>query len=126
MSLKKLEEEALENLSKFENLAEKLQVNMKDFGKHLMMLDVNSAVLRERQRQNDLWGYQRHDIGIWLSILGEEWGEVCQAAQGRLGLKSVKDTDADNLYEELIHVAAVASAIAEQIKEEEEAKQEAA
>lgn len=108
----------------FKELMEK--ADMKNFQKTLLMLDVNKAVMRERQRQNGLWGFQRHDIGTWLSILGEEWGEVCQAAQGRLGLKSVKETDADNLYEELIHVAAVASAIAEQIKEEEKAKQEAA
>lgn len=126
MSLKELEEEALGNLAKFEQLAEKVKLDMEDFGKHLLVLDVNRAVLNERYRQNRLWGYQRHDIGKWLAILGEEWGEVCQAAQARLGLKSVKDTDADNLYEELIHVAAVASAIAEQIKEEEKAKQEAA
>ncbi|MES9681762.1 MazG-like family protein [Gottfriedia acidiceleris] len=83
-----------------------------------LMDSVNEEVYQERLRQIEKWGNQRHPIGTWLSILGEEFGEVCQAAQSELGLVSVKDTDADDLYMECIHVAAVASAIAEQIKEQ--------
>lgn len=87
-----------------------------------IMVKVNNAVLRERQRQNSLWGLQRHPYGTWLAILGEEFGEVCEAMQGQIGLVSVKDTDSNNLYEELIHLAAVASAIAEQVRESENDK----
>jgi len=83
-----------------------------------LMTAVNGDVLRERVRQNEKWGCQRHHMGAWLAILAEEFGEVSQAMQGRLGLTSMKDSDADDLYEELIQVAAVASAIAEQVKEE--------
>lgn len=82
------------------------------------MRKVNSDVLIERERQNEKWGLQRHDYGYWLAILGEEFGEVCQAIQQ--GSVASKDTDADDLYTELIHVAAVASAIAEQVKEAEQ------
>ena len=71
----------------------------------------------ERVRQNSLWGNQSHDIGTWLAILGEEFGEVCQAIQSYLGLVSVKETDSSNLYEELIHHAAVTTKMAEQVKE---------
>lgn len=85
-----------------------------------LMVIVNEDVINERVRQNNKWGHQRHDIGTWLSILGEEFGEVCQATQSTLGLSSIKETDADDLYMELIHVAAVASAIAEQVLEERE------
>ncbi|WP_336822970.1 hypothetical protein [Sporosarcina sp. USHLN248] len=46
----------------------------------------------------------------------EEVGEVAQAIQQ--GSVASKDTDADDLYTELIHVAAVASAFAEQVQEE--------
>jgi NTP pyrophosphatase (non-canonical NTP hydrolase) len=81
---------------------------------------VLTSVDAERDRQDKKWGIQRHEYGTWLAILGEEYGEVCQALQSQLGLISSKDTDADNLYEELIHVAAVAVAIAEQVKEEQE------
>ena len=81
-----------------------------------IMLEVNDDVLKERERQNEKWGPQHHDHGYWLAILVEEVGEVAQAIQQ--GSVASKDTDADDLYTELIHVAAVASAIAEQVREE--------
>lgn len=82
----------------------------------ITMSEVNREVFKERLRQNEKWGRQSHAYGRWLAILGEEFGEVCQAMQQ--GSQSSKETDADNLYEELIHVAAVASAFAEQVLRE--------
>jgi NTP pyrophosphatase (non-canonical NTP hydrolase) len=73
-------------------------------------------VEKERKRQNKKWGRQRHDHGTWLTILVEEVGEVAQAMQTAKGWG--KQSDANDLYEELIHTAAVAVAIAEQVKEE--------
>lgn len=84
----------------------------------MLMQVVNQDVIKERFRQNEKWGIQRHEYGYWLAILGEEFGEVCQAIQQ--GSVASKETDADDLYTELIHVAAVASAIAEQVMEERE------
>lgn len=83
-----------------------------------LMLEVNDETLAERQRQNEKWGTQRHGYGRWLAILGEEFGEVCEALGPLMGLETGKDSDADDPYEELIQLAAVAQAIAEQIKEE--------
>lgn len=80
------------------------------------MRHINTDVLAERCRQNEKWGLQRHSHGDWLMILTEEVGEVAEAMQNAKGWG--KETDASNLYEELIHVAAVASAIAEQVAEE--------
>lgn len=77
-----------------------------------------NAVMSERLRQNELWGHQRHDYGTWLTILVEEVGEVAQAMQTARGWG--KESDENNLYKELIQVAAVAAAIAEQVKEEGE------
>jgi len=74
-------------------------------------------IIHERERQNRKWGIQRHSLGEWLGILGEEFGEVCQAINRIHFPRDAKETDADNLYEELIHVAAVAVAIAEQLRE---------
>lgn len=74
-------------------------------------------ILMERSRQNAKWGKQRHSYPYWLSILVEEVGEVSQAIQK--DSVSHKETDADDLYTELIHVAAVATAIAEQVRENE-------
>jgi NTP pyrophosphatase (non-canonical NTP hydrolase) len=80
-----------------------------------LTLDINDDVYKERERQNKKWGIQRHAYGDWLMILTEEVGEVAQAMQKTKGWG--KETDASDLYEELIHVAAVASAIAEQVRE---------
>lgn len=75
------------------------------------------AVESERKRQNEKWGRQRHDYGDWLKILVEEVGEVAQAMQKDMGWG--KESDAGNLFEELVHTAAVAVAMAEQVFEQE-------
>ena len=82
-----------------------------------LMRKVNADVLNERVRQNKLWGHQRHEWGKWLGILGEEFGEVCQAINRIYFPNDAKPTDSANLYEELIHLAAVSSAIAEHVRE---------
>lgn len=92
---------------------------MKMSDEHIRLMEfVRDCIVNERHRQNAKWGLQRHDLGKWLAILAEEFGEAAQAMQPLMGLTSVKDTDKDDLFEELIQVAAVAAAIAEQIKEE--------
>jgi NTP pyrophosphatase (non-canonical NTP hydrolase) len=77
---------------------------------------VVNGIMKERVRQDEKWGRQRHDYGTWLQILVEEVGEVAQAMQTKKGWGKL--SDADDLYKELIHVAAVATAIAEQVLEE--------
>lgn len=72
----------------------------------------------ERMRQDTKWGVQRHDFGTWLMILTEEVGEVAQAMQKNMSWG--KETDANDLFKELIQVSAVAGAIAEQILEKRE------
>lgn len=67
----------------------------------------------ERNRQNFKWGKQHHEYPKWLAILVEEVGEVAEAMQA--GSVAHKQSDSDNLYKELIQVAAVATAIAEQV-----------
>lgn len=84
--------------------------------------NICTDIFVERMRQNELWGVQRHSYGDWLKILVEEVGEVAQAMQQ--GFVSQKDTDADDLYTELIHVAAVAVAIAEQVKDKQSKENE--
>ncbi|WP_077616868.1 MazG-like family protein [Caenibacillus caldisaponilyticus] len=74
---------------------------------------VMNDILAERDRQDKKWGIQSHEYPIWLMILTEEVGEVAQAMQKEWGWG--KKSDASNLYQELIHVAAVAVSIAEQV-----------
>jgi NTP pyrophosphatase (non-canonical NTP hydrolase) len=79
--------------------------------------EVLASVRAERERQNAKWGLQRYAMGKWLAILVEEVGEVAQAMQPLMGLTTGKTSDAQNVFEELIHVSAVACAIAEQVLE---------
>jgi NTP pyrophosphatase (non-canonical NTP hydrolase) len=66
-------------------------------------------VLAERVRQDKKWGEQNNDPFTYLAVLGEEFGEVCQAALHlRFGGHA-----ADDLRMEAVHVAAVALAIVE-------------
>lgn len=55
-------------------------------------------VAAEMLKQDEKWGPQWHSTTKWLTILGEEFGEACQAAL---------DNDLPHLYEELVQVAAV-------------------
>lgn len=83
---------------------------MSDLTVRIKVLD---DINRERSKQISKWGKQYHSYATWYTILGEEFGEVGQAIQK--GSVAHKKTDADDLYKELIQVAAVATAIAEQV-----------
>jgi hypothetical protein len=62
-------------------------------------------VLEERVRQEAKWGQQNHDPFLYLTILGEEYGETCKAA--------LEDMLLCHLREEAVQTAAVALAIVE-------------
>ena len=66
-------------------------------------------ILEERKRQDEKWGVQTHAPADWLTILGEEVGEVNKAAyEAKHHTGKIKD-----YREELIQVAAVAVAMIE-------------
>ena len=73
-------------------------------------------IVTERKRQDELYGKQRHDDGTWLQIFIEEVGEMAQAMQADRTWG--KESDEDNLYEEVIHSAAVLVAFAEHLRED--------
>ncbi len=67
-------------------------------------------IAAERLRQNEKWGEQNWKPSEWLSILGEEYGEVCRAVY-EMELNPPEKRDPKwwlNYREELVHVAAVA------------------
>ena len=68
-------------------------------------------VIGERLRQEAKWGQQDHPPGIWLGILGEEFGEVCK----EIAESQARPLDVAHLREELIQTAAVAVAWVEAI-----------
>lgn len=73
-----------------------------------------SEIRAELDRQDEKWGEQNHDDGIWALILGEEFGEACMAALEYEFGDSEDPTK--HLEEELIQVAAVAIAWVENIR----------
>lgn len=75
------------------------------------MTDALLSVMAERIRQDELWGEQNHDPFEYLTILGEEFGETCQAA---LETKYGGDHGGlAKLRNEAVQTAAVALAIVE-------------
>lgn len=67
------------------------------------------GVIRERIRQEQKWGTQNHDPFLYLTILGEEYGETCNAAlEAKFGKGTI-----EHLREEAVQTAAVALAIVE-------------
>jgi len=72
-------------------------------------------ITAERQRQNEKWGEQRHPPLLWLSILGEEYGEACAAANEAHFDGYARSGDWSDYRKELIQVAAVAVAALESL-----------
>lgn len=69
---------------------------------------VLDLVRRELERQDQKWGTNRDlDARDWITILGEEFGEVCNA--------SLEHTGAEHWVKELVEVAAVACAAVENV-----------
>ena len=86
------------------------------------------SVLDERERQNAKWGQQDHAAHIWLAILGEEYGELCEASL-QYELPALHDPSGEYdlppeqlraaLRREAVQVAAVAVAMIEAIDRQE-------
>lgn len=77
-----------------------------------------SLVNQERNRQESLWGEQSHHPAVWIGILGEEYGELCQAVNETVfdngPEERAKGGDA-NMMREACHVAAVAVSLMERL-----------
>ncbi len=80
---------------------------------------VLEEVRQERLRQDAKWGVQNHDPATWLMILGEEVGEVNQAAleyhfhQFDKAAPERGPRTLDDYRRELVQVAAVAVSMIE-------------
>ena len=62
--------------------------------------NIYSLIDKERKRQDDKWGAipRNLHVMIWMTVLGEEVGEIARAILKR---------DWDNMKEEIVQVAAV-------------------
>lgn len=72
--------------------------------------NIISAILKERERQDLKWGEQNHALEKWTGILGEEYGELCQAINETIFDNGEYETKGGykNVRNEAIQVAAVA------------------
>ena len=66
-----------------------------------------TAVLLERKRQDAKWGEQNHPPHYWTGILGEEYGELCEAINETIFDNGSDKGGYENMRIEAIHVAAV-------------------
>lgn len=72
---------------------------------------VIQSILSERQRQDEKWGEQNHPPMAWMGILGEEFGELCQAVNEthfNNGPEERAKGGYANMRAEAVQVAAVA------------------
>jgi NTP pyrophosphatase (non-canonical NTP hydrolase) len=76
------------------------------------MEQVLDTIRAERARQDLKWGEQHHHPLEWLSILGEEAGEACKAANEAHWRQG---GNWQLYYDELVQVAAVAVAALEDL-----------
>lgn len=84
-------------------------------------MSVYDDIKIERDRQDRKWGEQNHDDGTWSLILGEEVGEACEAALSAL----FGGGQTDALRDELVQIAAVATAWIECLDRRNDAPKEA-
>ena len=86
------------------------------------MAAMAEMVRMERQRQDDLWGKQRHGLPIWFLIIGEEFGEaqreLLKLRTFSLSARSSRTWALRRIREELAHTAAGCLAAMEHIDEE--------
>lgn len=78
--------------------------------------NVIKKVKQERARQDQKWGEQNHPPFLWTSILGEEYGELCQAINETIfdnGPTERSKGGFENMKKEAVQVAAVAIAFVE-------------
>jgi AbrB family looped-hinge helix DNA binding protein len=74
------------------------------------------SVSAERIRQDAKWGEQNHDPQYWMGILGEEFGELCQAVNETVFNNGPVEREKGgyaNMRTEAVQVAAVAVAFVE-------------
>ena len=80
-----------------------------------MKADILRRILEERKKQDDKWGEQNHHPTYWLSILGEEYGELCKAINETINCGDKKGSHKE-IVKEAIQVAAVVVAMIECIE----------
>ena len=73
-------------------------------------------IIEERKKQDEKWGEQNHHPLLWFSIIGEEFGEMCQAFNDYT-LSTTQDYNKlEDMIQEAVQVAACCVAMIECIE----------
>jgi hypothetical protein len=85
------------------------------------MDEILGAIKTERTRQDKKFGKQNHNLPLWITILGEEFGEAAKAAYEAMtsGPGELQKGWLNNYREELIQTAAVCVAAVESLDRNE-------
>jgi hypothetical protein len=70
-------------------------------------------VRKERDRQDSKWGEQNHFVDKWTGIIGEEFGELCEAINETVFDNGSDKGGYENMMKEASHVAATAIGLME-------------
>lgn len=89
------------NKTEYDNLKSSLEIPK-------VQQKVIDIILKERERQDKKWGEQNHAPQFWTGILGEEFGEFCEAVNETVFDNGSDKGGYENMKTEAIHVAAVA------------------
>lgn len=68
-------------------------------------------IVKERERQDEKWGEQNHAAPVWATIIGEEYGEMCQAINEFMFNPTPENEQ--RIHEEAIQTAASCVAMCE-------------
>ncbi len=91
---------------------EKVAVNI-PHQDHTIQDELVREIIVERSNQDAKWGEQNHFPHYWVGIMGEEFGELCQAVNESVFDNGTDKGGYENLKTEAVQVAAVALAFLE-------------
>lgn len=74
------------------------------------------AIVKERTRQDRKWGEQNHRPEYWAGIIGEEYGELCEAINETVFNNGSSKGGYENMFREAVHTAATAIAFLEYLQ----------
>lgn len=93
---------------------------MESTSKNINRVRALTMIAQRRYEQIEKWGEQYHTWSEWATILGEEYGELCEAINETVLNNATKPElgGLENMVDEVVDVAAVALQILEILLDE--------
>lgn len=93
---------------------------MESTRKNINRVRALTMIAQRRYEQLEKWGEQEHTWSEWATILGEEYGELCEAINETVLNNATKPElgGSENMVNEVVDVAAVALQMLEYLLDE--------